>query len=78
MMTTAEQKRFDRLATAIRRISSYQTPLQLQRQYGGGNSGIDYFEALEYAYENMRNEARAVAGLVRPKRAKPSSTEPTP
>lgn len=67
-MTTAEQKRFDRLAHAIRRISSYQTPKQLQREYGGRDSGIDYTEALEYAYENMRNEALAVRHLVRPKR----------
>lgn len=67
-MTPVEKKRFDKLATAIRRICSYQTPRQLQREYGGLDSGIDYLEALEYAYDNMRNEARAVAALVRPKK----------
>lgn len=74
-MTATEQKRSERLATAIRRISSYSTPLQLQREYGGGDSGIGYLEALEYAYENMRNEARAVVALVRPKKAKPAQEE---
>jgi len=70
-MTSAEQKRFDRLANAIRRIASYQTPRELRREYSDG-MGIGYEEALEYAYENMRNEARAVVALVRPKRVKPS------
>jgi hypothetical protein len=78
-MTPAEQKRFDRLATAIRRIYSYQTPRQLQRE-AERSYGLEYTEALEYAYENMRNEAKAVEALVRPKKAKVNTLPdpPTP
>lgn len=77
-MTPIEQKRFDRLATAIRRISSYSTPSQLRREYGGSDAGIDYAEALEYAYENIRNEARAVVSLVHLKRSKSPSVGEAP
>mgnify|MGYP001583051696 CR=1 FL=1 len=74
-MTAAEQKRFERLATAIRRICAYQTPRQLERSSGRAY-GLQYCEALEYAYENMRNEAMAVRSLVRPKRRSASATAP--
>lgn len=71
-MTAAEQKRFERLATAIRRICNYRTPLQLRRE-SERSYGLGYEEALEYAYENMRNEAMAVRSLVRPKKRKPAA-----
>lgn len=73
-MTEREAKRFERLATAIRRIASYHTPRELQRLYGRDDSGLSYAEALEFAYDNIRGEARAVVHLVKP-RKKP---EPPP
>lgn len=58
-MTKREQSRFDRLATAVRRILAYQTSRQIlrgaERQYG-----LAPIEALEYAYDNLRGEAEAV------------------
>ena len=66
-MTTREAQRFEKLATAIRRIASYQTSGQLkrsaERQYG-----LDVAEALEYAYDNIRGEAMAVVHLVKPRK----------
>ena len=56
-----------RMYDALKRIArGYQTPDQLrrnsERQYG-----LDYAEALEFAYENMQQDARnAIRGLRRP------------
>jgi len=55
-----------RLFDALKRIASYQTPDQLRRgsrkQYG-----LEAEEAIEYAYENVLEEAkRATKGLRRP------------
>ena len=69
-MTAREQQRFEKLATAIRRIAAYMTPKQLQREYCRDDSGLAYAEALEMAYENIREEARAVVHLVRPRKSK--------
>lgn len=60
-----------RMYDALKRIArGYQTPDQLRRgsekQYG-----LAYTEALEYAYENMQQDAKnAIKGLRRPKEAK--------
>jgi hypothetical protein len=67
MMTATEQKRFERLATAIRRIASYQTVGQLQRSCER-EYGLSYAETLEMAYDNIREEARAVVHLVKPRK----------
>lgn len=64
-----DQKR--RMYDALKRIArGYQSADQLrrnsERQYG-----LDYTEALEYAYENMQQDARnAIAGLRRPREKK--------
>ena len=66
---TGDQQR--RMYDALKRIArGYQTPDQLRRgsekQYG-----LDYTEALEYAYENMQQDARnAIKGLRRPRESK--------
>ena len=68
-MTAREQRSYEKLATAIRRILAYHTPKQLER-VAGRAYGLQYMEALEMAYENMRGEAEAVRHLLRPRRAK--------
>lgn len=60
-------EREQRLYDALKRITSYQRPDKLrrcsERQYG-----LPYEEALEYAYENVLEEAaRAIKGMRRPK-----------
>lgn len=56
-----------RMYDALKRIArGYQTPDQLrrnsERQYG-----LDYADVLEFAYENMQQDARnAIRGLRRP------------
>ena len=61
-----------RMYDALKRIArGYQAPDQLrrnsERQYG-----LDYAEALEYAYENMQQDAKnAIKGLRRPAEKKP-------
>jgi hypothetical protein len=74
-MTAREQQRFDKLATAVRRILAYQTSRQVlrsaERQYG-----LEPIEALEYAYDNLRGEAEAVRSLVRAPRPKAHSPRP--
>jgi len=68
-MTTKTDKRLEReqrMYDALKRITKYQTPTQLQRG-AEKEYGLQYEEALEYAYENMQQEARlAIKGMRRP------------
>ncbi len=51
---------------ALKRIASYQTVEQLRRK-SEREYGLGFHEALEYAYENIREEARqATNGKRRP------------
>lgn len=63
MSVTNEQIYFD----ALKRITRYQTVEQLRRK-SQSDWGLPFEEALEYAYENVVQEARnAVKGKRRPK-----------
>jgi hypothetical protein len=69
-MMTKDQETIIRLYDALRVITKYQTPQQLQRrcekQYG-----LHYEEALEYAYENIQQTAKdAIKGVRLPKEKK--------
>lgn len=52
------QARVSGLEGVLKRIVNYQTPDQL-RQSASDEYGLDYEEALEMAYENIQEEARA-------------------
>lgn len=57
-MTPKQREQFNRMRAALKRIATgYQTPEQLrrgaEREYGLGAS-----EAIEYAYENIQQEAK--------------------
>lgn len=68
-MTTKTDKRLEReqrMYDALKRITKYQTPTQLQRG-AEKEYGLQYEEALEYAYENVLQEAKlAIKGMRRP------------
>jgi hypothetical protein len=56
-----------KLYDALKRITKYQTPDQLRRN-SGKEWGLDYEEALGYAYENIQQEAKnAIRGIRLPK-----------
>ena len=62
MKPTNEQRYFD----ALKRITTYQSAPHL-RQHSDGEYGLPFEEALEMAYENVIEEARAaVKGRRRP------------
>lgn len=62
-MTPTLLKQFNRMRVALKRIVAYQTPDQLRRN-AERDYGLDANEAIEYAYENIQQEAkRAVAGV---------------
>jgi hypothetical protein len=66
-MTTKTDKRLEReqrMYDALKRITRYQTPMQLQRN-SEKEYGLQYEEALEYAYENVRQEARLAIKRIR-------------
>ena len=46
-----------KMYAALRRITKYQTVPQLQRS-AGKDYGLEFTEALEYAYENVIQEAK--------------------
>lgn len=52
------QERVTELEIVLRRIATYQTPDQL-RQNATSDYGLNYEEALEMAYENIQQEAKA-------------------
>lgn len=64
-MQTNEQRYYD----ALRRITGYQSVGRLRR-HSERDWGLSFVEALEGAYENMREDAkRAIRGRRRPERA---------
>ncbi len=62
-MTDTEARYF----AVLKRIAAYDSPEKLRR-HSQTWCGLDYLEALEMAYDNIRNEARmATKGKRRPK-----------
>lgn len=57
-MTSKEKKDFLQMHTALKRIGMYQTPKQLRKD-SSKDWGIDFEEAIEMAYENIQQEAKA-------------------
>ncbi len=57
---TNEQRYFD----ALKRILKYETPERL-RKFGEQRFGCSGEEAIEFAYENMQQEARTALGARR-------------
>lgn len=68
--TPLEIKLFD----ALKRIAAYETPERLHRNADKAY-GIDGAEAIEYAYENVLEEAKHATKGVRIRRAQPSGGE---
>lgn len=64
-----------KFAQALDRIRSYDSPERLRR-HCEKDYGLAYEEALELAYENMREEARAALRGYRPPKAR-RPAEPT-
>lgn len=58
-MTAKQRQQYNRMIDALRRISAYQTLQQLQKN-SCNDYGIEYYEHLEMAYENIQEEARNV------------------
>ena len=63
-MTPKQKEQFNRMRSTLKRIASdYQTPQQLRRN-AEKQYGLDADEAIEFAYENIQQEAKnAVAGV---------------
>jgi hypothetical protein len=63
-MTPKQKEQFNRMRSTLKRIATgYQTPAQLCRS-AAREYGLDAREAIEYAYENLQQEARnAVKGV---------------
>lgn len=67
-MTKKERDDYERMRAALKRIATrYLTPAQLERD-AEKRLGLSYTEALEMAYDNVRDDARmAVHGVRRAK-----------
>jgi hypothetical protein len=61
-----------KMYAALKRITKYQTVPQLQRT-AGKDYGLEFNEALEYAYENVIQEAKNGIKGVRLPRKKPTA-----
>lgn len=61
-MTPKQKEQFNRMHMTLLRIAKgYKTPAKIQRDK---ESGLDYVEHLEYAYENIQAEAKgAIKGV---------------
>lgn len=67
-MTEAQRKRISLdyavMYTFLRRIAAYEPPERLRRQ-SEKDYGLEFHEALEYAYENVLQEAKSALKQVR-------------
>lgn len=61
-MTSNQAKQFNQMLSALRRIAAYDTIEELQKN-SGMNYGADYEEALEMAYENIKEEANFIKDI---------------
>lgn len=62
-MNDKKDQLIERLHGALKTITRYQTPAQLQRN-SGKQYGLGYTEAMEYAYENIQQTAKnAIKGI---------------
>ena len=63
-MTPKQKEQFNRMRATLKRIAnSYETTDHL-RKHSRAAYGLDYDDALEYSYENVKAEAaRAVKGV---------------
>ena len=63
-MTPTQRKQFNRMRDALTKIArQYETPEQIRRS-SWKKYGLDFDEAIGYAYENIQGEARvAVCGV---------------
>lgn len=57
-MTKKEARQFNQMHQALTRICAYETPSAIART-AMKNYGLNPDEAVAYAYENVRSEARA-------------------
>jgi hypothetical protein len=75
-MNEKQRQQFQQMYHALYLISKkYMTPEQMQRK-SNRMYGLEYSEALEYAYENMQTTARnAIRGVRLPKVPPASSAE---
>lgn len=65
-ITQKQAIQFNQMLYSLRLISKkYQTPDQLRRS-SEKNIGLEFGEALEYAYENIQGEAKFGSNKVRP------------
>lgn len=58
-ITQKQAQQFNLMLNALTRIKKYQRPDQL-RKSSEKSYGLEFEEALEYAYENMQGEAHVV------------------
>lgn len=56
-MTKLQEEQFNRMLAALRQIARFQAPEELRR-LSWKSYGLDYAEALEMAYENVRWTAK--------------------
>jgi hypothetical protein len=76
-MTPTEEKNYVRMYMYLKEITRYQTPEQLSRGCRKGY-GLEYEEALEYAYENVIETAKqAVKGIRFPKKKETPNEDQT-
>lgn len=62
-MTPKQKQQFNKMLLALRTINQYSTIRQLQKD-SGTDYGLEYEEALEMAYENIKTEAQfAIKGI---------------
>jgi hypothetical protein len=66
-MTAKEQRDYEQMYCALRRIAKYDTPAQMMRS-SRKQWGLDFAECVEYAYENIQGEAKSgLKGVRKPK-----------
>lgn len=64
-MTLNERQNYNQMLEALKKIAAFDTPEQLERN-SEGEYGLEYEEALELAYGNIRQIAISATGGISP------------
>jgi hypothetical protein len=68
-VTPKEQRDYDQMYLALRRIAQYMTPAQIRRS-SEKQYGLGFEECMEYSYENIQGEAKTGLKNVRKLKAR--------
>jgi hypothetical protein len=64
-ITQKQKENYNKMLNALKTITKYQSPEKLRKD-SKKDWGLDFEEAIEYAYDNIQGEAKIASKGIRP------------